>query len=94
MFIVGTGIISSFEAVGNALGFSGLEKSLLAGMNFVNSGSLGSSLTLGLNSINVGAVAGASVSNTGVLNTTIFTALGVFLICTLYLLLDRRALRV
>lgn len=94
MFTVGTGIISSFEAAGNGLGFSGLEKSLSLGMNFVNSGPLASSLTLGLNSINVGAVAGASVSNTGLVDSAIFAALGVFLMCALCLLLDKKALRV
>lgn len=94
MFVVGIGIISSFEAARNALGFTGLERSSLVGANFVNSSSLGGSFASGLNSINVGAVAGASVSSAGGLDTAIFAALGVFLVCALYLLLDKKALRV
>lgn len=93
MFVVGIGIVTSFEAARNALGFSGLEKSSLVGVNFVNSSSLGGSLASGLNSINVGAVAGASASNTGALDTAMYAALGVFLVCALYLLLDKKVLR-
>lgn len=91
---VGIGIVFSFEAVGNALGFAGLEKSSLVGMNFVNSSSLGGSLASGLNSINMGAVAGASASSTGGLDTAMYAALGVFLVCALYLLLDKKVLKV
>ncbi len=94
MFIVETGVIAGFGVAGNMLGLSGLEKSSLAGMNFVNSNPLGSNLSLGLNNINVGAVAGASASSIGSSDIAVYAALGVFLLGALFLLLDKKVLRV
>lgn len=88
-----TGVIISLEAAEKSLGLPSLEDSLSSGMNFVNSGPLGSGLALEPNNITLGAVAGASVISTSSLNAAIFAALGVFLLCSLYLLLNERVLR-
>lgn len=88
-----TGVIISLEAAKKSLGLSSLEDSLSSGMNFVNSGPLGSGLALEPNNITLGAVAGASASSTGGIDIVMFATLGVFLLCSLYLLLNERVLR-